>query len=100
MTIRQAMRGWFQFLVIGIVIVGILASSWRIHTWVAYYFRMAALSFLVITVVGVFAFGFVCPRCRKSLLGNAPAIFGGRPSKCPKCGVSVDERNDDPANLK
>jgi hypothetical protein len=94
------MRGWFQFLGIGLLIVGILARSWHIHTWPAYYFRMAVLVFLAISVLGVFAFGFVCPRCRSSLLVNSPAIFDGRPTKCGRCGVSVDDRNDDPANMK
>jgi hypothetical protein len=99
-TIRQSMRGWHRFLGIGILIVGILASSWRIHTWFGYYLRMSVLAFLIITVVGVFAFGFVCPRCRRSLLFNSFAIFDGRPSKCPRCGVSMDDRIVDPAIKK
>jgi hypothetical protein len=99
-TIRQAMRGWFQFLGVGLLLVGILARSWRIHTWPAYYFRMAVLVFLGITVLGVFGFGFVCPRCRRSLIVDSPAIFDGRPAKCRRCGVSMDDRNDDPANMK
>jgi hypothetical protein len=99
-TIRNSMRGWYHFLGIGILLVGILASSWRIHTWTGYYFRMAVLAFLLITVVGVFAFGFVCPRCRKSLFFKSIAIFDGRPCKCPRCGTSMDDRNDDSANMK
>jgi hypothetical protein len=99
-TIRQSMRGWYQFLAIGVLLVGVLASSWRIHTWTGYYIRTAVLTFLLIAVVGVFAFGFVCPRCRKSLFLKSTAIFDGRPCKCPRCDVSMDDRNDDPANLK
>lgn len=99
-TIRQSMRGWYQFLGIGLLLIGILASSWRIHTWTGYYARMAVLAFLLITVVGVFAFGFVCPRCHRSLLLQSLAIFDGRPCKCPRCGVSIDDRNDDPSNVK
>jgi hypothetical protein len=99
-TIRHSMRGWFQFLGIGILAVGVLASSWRIHTWLGYYVRMAVLAFLIVAVVGVFAFGFVCPRCRKSLFLKSLPILDGHPSNCPKCGVSLDDRNDDPANMK
>jgi hypothetical protein len=91
MTIRQALRRWFSFLWVGLMVVGILAGSWRPHTWHIYYLRMAVLAFLAISVIGVFAFGFVCPRCRRSLLMNSSTIFGARPSACPKCGVSLDE---------
>jgi hypothetical protein len=91
MTIRQALRRWFSFLWLGLMVVGILAGTWRPHTWLIYYLRMAVLTFLVISVIGVFAFGFVCPRCRSSLLMKSSTIFGGRPCACPKCGVSLDE---------
>jgi hypothetical protein len=71
--------------------VGILAGGWRPDTWFNYYARMAILTFLAVTVIGVFAFGFVCPRCRRSLLMKLATIYGGRPCACPKCGVSLDE---------
>jgi hypothetical protein len=35
--------------------VGILAEGWRPHTWLNYYSRIAVLSFLAISVIGVFA---------------------------------------------
>jgi hypothetical protein len=79
--------------------VGILAEGWRPHTWFIYYSRIAVLSFLAIGVIGVFAFGFVCPRCRRSLMLYTTTIFGGRPCACPKCGVSFDipyKNNDKP----
>jgi hypothetical protein len=91
MTIRQALRGWYRFLLIGLMAVGILAGSWQASTWFNYYFRMAVLSFLLISIIGVFGFGFVCPRCRSSLATKAATIFAGRPCACPKCGVSMDE---------
>jgi hypothetical protein len=94
------MRGWFRFLWMGLMVVGILAGSWRASTWLNYYFRMATLTFLIISVIGIFAFGFVCPRCRKSLVTKSAMIFGGRPCVCPKCGVSMDEPRDSPNNVK
>jgi hypothetical protein len=91
MTIRHALHQWFRFLWVGLMVDGILAGSWRPHTWLAYYVRMTLLSLLAFSVIGVFAFGFVCPRCRRSLLLNSSTILGGRPCACPKCGVSLDE---------
>jgi hypothetical protein len=88
MTIGHALRWWFRFLWLGLMAVGILAGSWRSHT---YYLRMAILTFLAISVLGLFAFGFACPRCRSSLVMKSAAIFGGRPCVCSKCGVSLDE---------
>jgi hypothetical protein len=90
MTIRGALRWWIRFLWLGLMTVGVVAESWRPHTWLNYYLRIAVLSFLAIGVIGVFAFGFVCPRCRRSLVLHATAIFGGRSYACPKCGVSLD----------
>jgi hypothetical protein len=91
MTIRQLLRRWFGFLSVGLLTVGILAGSWRAGTWLTYYGRMAVLTFLVVSVMGVFGFGFVCPRCGKSLVLKAATIFDGRPCVCSRCGVSVDE---------
>jgi hypothetical protein len=91
MTIRQLLRRWFRFLWMSLLAVGVLAGSWRAGTWLTYYTRMAVLSFLVVSVMGVFGFGFVCPRCGKSLVLKAAAIFDGRPCACSKCGVSLDE---------
>jgi hypothetical protein len=98
MTIRQSLRNWFRFLSIGLLAVGILAGSWRVSSWLHYYFRMAVLGFLLISVIGVFGFGFVCPRCRRSLAMNAPKILDGGAFKCPKCGVNVDEPQASPTN--
>ena len=52
---------------------------------------VAVLSFILIAVIGIVAFGFVCPRCRGSLALKAAAILNGSPCLCPKCGVRVDE---------
>jgi hypothetical protein len=91
-TIRQALRGWYRFLGVGLIGVGILAGNWRPFTWPSYYLRMAVLGFLLVSVVGVFVFGFRCPRCRASLLLKATAILSGGKFACPKCGVGMDEK--------
>jgi hypothetical protein len=52
---------------------------------------MSILTFLAISVIGVFAFGFVCPRCRKGLVTKSASILGGLPCVCPKCGASMDD---------
>jgi hypothetical protein len=67
MTIRHELRGWCRFLWIGLIAVGILAGSWRPTTWFNYYLRVFVLGFLFISVIGLFGYGFVCPRCRGSL---------------------------------
>lgn len=91
MTIRHALHKWFRFLWMGLMVIGILAGCWQPHSWLTYYFRMTILTVLASSVIGVFGFGFVCPRCRRSLLMESSKIFGGRPCVCPKCGVSLDE---------
>jgi hypothetical protein len=93
MTIRKKLLGWFRFLWVGILAVGVLAGSWQ-ATWYNHLFREAVLAFLLISVVGVFGFGFRCPRCRGSFATRATAILSGRPCDCPKCGVSIDEPRD------
>lgn len=90
MTIRRTLLGWYRFLWVGILAVGVLAASWQ-ATWYNHLFREAVLGFLLISVLGVFAFGFRCPRCRGSLATRAAAILSGRPCECAKCGLSVDE---------
>jgi hypothetical protein len=90
MTIRQALRGWYRFLGVGLIAVGILANGWR-ATWYNHILRVVVLSFLLVSVLGVFAFGFRCPRCRASLVAKAATIFRGRSFACPNCGVSMDE---------
>jgi hypothetical protein len=99
MTIRLSLRWWFRFLWLGLLAVGILAGSWRSHTWLNYYIRMAILTFLTISVLGVFLFGFVCPRCHSSLVMKSAAIMGKRPCVCPKCCVSLDEPAKSHGNL-
>jgi hypothetical protein len=98
MTIRESLRNWFRFLGIGILAIGILAGSWRVHSWLNYYIRMAVLSFLLISVLGLFGFGFACPRCRKSLAMKVPKILDGQPFHCPKCGVNIDEPQRNPTD--
>ena len=90
MTIRQVLRRWFRFLWLGLIAVGILAESWRPDTWLNYYVRMAALTFLAFGVIGIFAYGFACPRCRQSFVMKAATLLAGSPCVCPRCGVSVD----------
>jgi hypothetical protein len=96
LTIRRALRGWYRFLFIGLMAVGILAGSWRPTTWFDYHLRMAVLVFLLLGVLGVFAFGFVCPRCRANLVLKAATIFSGGKFACPKCGVGMDEPTNNP----
>jgi hypothetical protein len=93
MTTRNTLHGWFRFLWVGILAVGVLAGSWQ-ATWDNHVFREAVLGFLLLSVVGVFAFGFRCPRCRSSLATRAAIILSGRPCECPKCGMNVDEPRD------
>ena len=100
MTIRQALHRWYTFLGVGLMTVGILAECWRPHTWSSYYLRIAVLAFLLVGVIGVFCFGFACPRCRASLVLKAADILNGGPVACPKCGVGMDESSNHPANLK
>jgi transposase-like protein len=57
---------------------------------------MTVLVLLLLGVVGVFGFGFVCPRCRASLLLKAVAIFRGGKFACPKCRVDMDEPTNSP----
>ena len=101
MTVRRTLHWWVRFLWLGLMAVGILAEAWRPHTWFNYYARIAILSFLAIGVIGVFAFGFVCPRCRRSLVMYTTPVFGGRPCACPKCGLSfnISYRSDDKATF-
>ena len=100
MTIRHALRLWYRFLWMGVLAVGVLAASWQ-ATWDNHWFRAALLGFGLLCVVGVFAFGFRCPRCRTSLVPKAPAILTEVGAlACPKCGVSLDEPRRSSANAK
>ena len=90
MTTRDTLRWWFRFLWLGLITVGVLAESWRPHSWFAYYLRISVLTILGVSVIGAFALGFNCPRCRRTLLMNAGTISSGRPFACPKCGASLD----------
>jgi hypothetical protein len=40
---------------------------WQPHSWLTYYVRMTILTLLASSVIGVFGFGFVCPKCGVSL---------------------------------
>jgi len=97
MTIRQALRSWYTFLGVGLMAIGVLAGGWQ-ATWYNHILRAAVLSFLLVSVFGVFAFGFRCPRCRAKLVHKAAAILKGGPFACPKCQVSVDEPTKSSAN--
>ena len=100
MTIRRALRLWFRFLWIGTLAVGVLASSWQ-PTWENHWIRAAALGFCLVCVVGIFTFGFRCPRCRSTLIHKATAILTkGSAFACPKCGVSMDEPREGPARAQ
>jgi hypothetical protein len=95
MTIRHTLLGWYRFLCVGLMTVGVFGASWR-ATWYNHFFRAAVLSFLLVSIFGVFAFGFRCPRCRTSLAIKAATILSGRACGCPGCGVSVDEPRNTP----
>jgi hypothetical protein len=91
MTIRQTLQGWYRFLFVSLLIVGALAISWRDNGY-NHGFRIIAISLLLVSVLALFACGFQCPRCRKTLVHKAPAILmQGGASVCPNCGVSLDE---------
>ena len=98
-TIRRQLRRWFAFFQVALVLVGILAYSWHDNGY-NHTFRIVALSLLMATVLGLFASGFRCPRCRKSLVPQASKILadGGR-FACPKCGGSIDESMVPPSQL-
>jgi DNA-directed RNA polymerase subunit RPC12/RpoP len=99
MTIRQALRRWFWFLWVGLLAVGVLSQSWR-ATWLNHMFREVILGFLLFCVCGIFGFGYRCPRCHAVLVHKAHVIGRGGPFACPRCGVSIDEPDDSPANAK
>jgi predicted RNA-binding Zn-ribbon protein involved in translation (DUF1610 family) len=99
-TIRHALRLWYRFLWMGVLAVGVLAASWQ-ATWDNHWFRVALLGFCLVSVIGVFAFGFRCPRCGTSLIHKAAVILTKDCAvACPTCGVSLDEPREDPANAK
>lgn len=91
MTIRQALRSWFRFLLVSFLMIGALAQSWA-DTSFGHALRLGILGLLFAAAFTLFHFGFRCPRCTGSLLRGATAILTGQPFKCPKCGTSVDER--------
>jgi hypothetical protein len=92
MTIRRTLRGWYRFLWVAMIMVGVLGGVWR-DTGYNHAFRIGVLCLLLVSVFTLFAFGFRCPRCRTSLVSKAPTLLttGGR-FVCPRCGVSVDEQ--------
>jgi len=99
MTIRRALAGWYRFLWVGMMLVGAVGLSWR-DTGYNHTFRMSVISLLLVSVFAVFGCGFRCPRCRTSLITRAATILSSSPCGCPKCGVSMDDPRESPANLK
>jgi len=100
MTIRRALRGWFTYLRVGLVLVGVLAFGWHDNGY-NHTFRVSVLAVLITSVCTLFAFGFRCPRCRSSLVHKAPTILmKGCQFACPNCGVSVDEPRDSTTHTK
>jgi len=99
-TIREEMQGWFRFLGVGLMAVGVLSGLWH-PTWDNYLLREAVLGASMICVVGVSAYGLRCPRCHRFLMQHAHRFLDNRaPYACPKCGVSIDDPADSPDNLK
>jgi hypothetical protein len=92
-SIRQTLTAWFRFLWLGLLMIGVFASSWRDNGY-NHSLRIGVLTFLIVTVFGLFAFGFRCPRCRISLVPKASDILRTRPYACPRCGVSIDEKRE------
>lgn len=91
MTIRHTLQGWYRFLCASLLIVGALAMAWRDNGY-NHGFRIIVIVLLLVSVLALFACGFQCPRCRKSLVHKAPAILmQGGAAVCPNCGVSLDE---------
>jgi predicted RNA-binding Zn-ribbon protein involved in translation (DUF1610 family) len=91
MTIRRTLQGWFTYLRITTLLVGILAYSWHDNGY-NHGFRAVVLSSLLFCVVGLFAYAFRCPRCGKSLLlGASNILMTSAQCVCPKCGVNLDE---------
>ena len=68
--------------------VGALGRAWQ-DTGYNHAFRIGVISVLLASALLLFAFGFRCPRCRRTLVHKAPAILmQGGTSFCPNCGVS------------
>jgi protein-S-isoprenylcysteine O-methyltransferase Ste14 len=91
MTLRQTLTAWFRFLWLGLLAIGVFASSWRDNGY-NHFLRIGVLTFLIVTVFGLFAFGFRCPRCRISLAPKASHVLRTGPYACPRCGASMDEK--------
>jgi hypothetical protein len=88
---RDALRGWFRFLLVAALMVGALAEVWA-DTPSDHAFRLSVLALLFASIITLFCFGFRCPRCAHSLLRSISAVRAGEPVRCPKCGTSVDEK--------
>jgi hypothetical protein len=90
-TIRRALRGWFTYLQLSLLGVGVLASAWRDNGY-NHGFRAVILALVLASVFGLFVCGFRCPRCRTSLIHRSTALLADRGvAACPRCGVSFDE---------
>jgi hypothetical protein len=85
---------------VALLMVGALGRAWQ-DTGYNHAFRIGVISFLLASTLLLFAFGFRCPRCRRTLVHKAPGILmQGETSFCPNCGVSMDALRESPDNLR
>ena len=100
MTIRRTLQGWYRFLWVALLMVGALGRGWQ-DTGYNHAFRIGVISVLLASTLLLFASGFRCPRCRRTLVHKAPAILmQGGSCFCPNCGVSMDAPRESPDNLR
>jgi predicted membrane channel-forming protein YqfA (hemolysin III family) len=90
-TVRRTLGGWFTYLRVAIVLVGVMASLWHDNGY-NHGFRLVVVTGVLILVVGLFGYAFRCPRCGRSLLLEASVILMTRKTcACPRCGLNLDE---------
>jgi hypothetical protein len=98
MTIRQVMARSYRIFLVTVVACALLAAFWLSQNQVI---QGIVLCFLIMLATALFSWVFRCPRCRTSLIPKLAVILSKRPSVvCPKCGVSLDEPMESPANPK
>ena len=89
-TIRRTLSHWFGFLRVAVLVVGIFGAAWHEDGY-NHVLRVAVLSFAFFSVLALFALGFRCPRCRRTLVFDANKILlGGKKFSCPLCGLDID----------